>query len=871
MRSLIFDHSWQSVMTLANRIIEFSQTPALDVETEVVASVADFDSRTTCGLMLDHSRIDNIVPGGPAFNSRQLSRGDQILQVDGCDCTGASTDTIHDMLLGDDVPGSSLTVTVRKHSQDLRGSIQQVTLVRMPNEEIVDRRRLFELFTRLKDHAKQHEEYAVAKMIDETIELWKQMVLADVVHDETIEKNVRALQAGIKENMQDLFNQLSQLQQLSRQLALETAAVRDECVQIQVGLEMDKRKSEALQQEVAHDVAVAIGGNLDKIRVIGVEAASGAVVLGLDTDVCGEGRMVLDVVRHLAHQVEDPHSKLRCGTWTSKVTFVKVGHVPETIMLAFALAKKSQECEALNIRMLEEIDHLKLQCAQRLEDVKLRSGEQLEEISTRYEALKARLLDEKQSLEAQHTQQLQIVEANLQDQLDTNDVRCLKLAEEHEHRCVLLQSTIEAKEHLLDSIRTRDANFHTNRLKHAAVKVVRRWSHLRLMIPFQSWGSGMRERRRLMRAAIKVIKRWRMQVFSVAFGTWYGHTSECKRLKHIQNKALIRWKQKGTSVAFFSWHYKTQESLRLARAARKVLVRWTRMELAVAFSTWHHYERQNIRRDLAAEKIVRRWGYGKSSSAFFSWRHQVQRQAHLKSKARNILWRMMNRALTRGFERWRDHAVEERQMKAKALKVVQRLMNRALVEGFERWLHVCSELRVFQEKSYKVVLRLMNRRMASGFDRWIEHAVQKKAFKRKALKVVQRIRNLNLWVPFSFWCQSIQEVQYNKMAYKIVQSHFDSTGPRIRRSRSWCGRSIIESHATDPELDKFWRNMAQLYWAKVNSFVDTAAQYLQVHERNKQVREASSGGHLFDATYTGFQHDSVASTSKLVYAIGHYR
>jgi hypothetical protein len=161
--------------------------------------------------------------------------------------------------------------------------------------------------------------------------------------------------------------------------------------------------------------------------------------------------------------------------------------------------------------------------------------------------------------------------------------------------------------------------------------------------------------------------------------------------------------------------------------------------------------------------------------------------------------------------------------------------------------------------------------MASGFDRWIEHAVQKKAFKRKALKVVQRIRNLNLWVPFSFWCQSIQEVQYNKMAYKIVQSHFDSTGPRIRRSRSWCGRSIIESHATDPELDKCWRNMAQLYWAKVNSFVDTAAQYLQVHERNKQVREASSGGHLFDATYTGFQHDSVASTSKLVYAIGHYR
>ena len=790
MRSLIFDHSWQSVMTLANRIIEFSQTPALDVETEVVASVADFDSRTTCGLMLDHSRIDNIVPGGPAFNSRQLSRGDQILQVDGCDCTGASTDTIHDMLLGDDVPGSSLTVTVRKHSQDLRGSIQQVTLVRMPNEEIVDRRRLFELFTRLKDHAKQHEEYAVAKMIDETIELWKQMVLADVVHDETIEKNVRALQAGIKENMQDLFNQLSQLQQLSRQLALETAAVRDECVQIQVGLEMDKRKSEALQQEVAHDVAVAIGGNLDKIRVIGVEAASGAVVLGLDTDVCGEGRMVLDVVRHLAHQVEDPHSKLRCGTWTSKVTFVKVGHVPETIMLAFALAKKSQECEALNIRMLEEIDHLKLQCAQRLEDVKLRSGEQLEEISTRYEALKARLLDEKQSLEAQHTQQLQIVEANLQDQLDTNDVRCLKLAEEHEHRCVLLQSTIEAKEHLLDSIRTRDANFHTNRLKHAAVKVVRRWSHLRLMIPFQSWGSGMRERRRLMRAAIKVIKRWRMLVFSVAFGTWYGHTSECKRLKHIQNKALIRWKQKGTSVAFFTWHYKVQESLRLARAARKVLVRWKQKGTSVAFFTWHYQvrkqklistkmkqvvrrwmhvllhapfeawtieTRERLRLARAARKILVRWKQKGTSVAFFSWHYKTQESLRLARAARKVLVRWTRMELAVAFSTWHHYERQNIRRDLAAEKIVRRWGYGKSSSAFFSWRHQVQRQAHLKSKARNILWRMMNRALTRGFERWRDHAVEERQMKAKALKVVQRMVNscvvagLDRWKEVVYW------------------------------------------------------------------------------------------------------------------------
>jgi len=100
--SLVLDNSWQSVMTLTNQIIEFSQAPALDVETEVIASALDFASRTTCGIMLNHSFIDNIVPGGPAFNSRQLSRGDQILQVDGFDCAEASTDTIHNLLVGSD-------------------------------------------------------------------------------------------------------------------------------------------------------------------------------------------------------------------------------------------------------------------------------------------------------------------------------------------------------------------------------------------------------------------------------------------------------------------------------------------------------------------------------------------------------------------------------------------------------------------------------------------------------------------------------------------------------------------------------------------------------------------------------------------------
>ena len=59
-----------------------------------------------CGLV-----IEGMVVGGPAFNSRQLARGDVIVLVDG---TPATQENVHSMLVGDDAPGSSVVVTVRK-------------------------------------------------------------------------------------------------------------------------------------------------------------------------------------------------------------------------------------------------------------------------------------------------------------------------------------------------------------------------------------------------------------------------------------------------------------------------------------------------------------------------------------------------------------------------------------------------------------------------------------------------------------------------------------------------------------------------------------------------------------------------------------
>jgi hypothetical protein len=61
--------------------------------------------------MLNGTTIDNVVVGGPAHNSRQLGPGDQILQVNN---TPATKNNIYELLLGDDIPGSFVDISVSK-------------------------------------------------------------------------------------------------------------------------------------------------------------------------------------------------------------------------------------------------------------------------------------------------------------------------------------------------------------------------------------------------------------------------------------------------------------------------------------------------------------------------------------------------------------------------------------------------------------------------------------------------------------------------------------------------------------------------------------------------------------------------------------
>jgi len=63
------------------------------------------------GIMLNDLIIDNMVIGGPAYKCKQLDRGDKIIKIDGCD---VDENNFQKILLGDDIPGSSVILTVLK-------------------------------------------------------------------------------------------------------------------------------------------------------------------------------------------------------------------------------------------------------------------------------------------------------------------------------------------------------------------------------------------------------------------------------------------------------------------------------------------------------------------------------------------------------------------------------------------------------------------------------------------------------------------------------------------------------------------------------------------------------------------------------------
>jgi hypothetical protein len=150
---------------------------------------------------------------GPAYNSRQLDKGDLVVEIDG---KAVTSDNLSQLLVGSDIAGTPVTLGVKKGGK--AGAKKSVTLLRMPSEAIADRRRLFELFTAMKARATlPRGRETIEGMIDNAIELWTRMTIADSEREAKVRKRV----SDAQEAAQKLFTALKDAAETKKELFFE--------------------------------------------------------------------------------------------------------------------------------------------------------------------------------------------------------------------------------------------------------------------------------------------------------------------------------------------------------------------------------------------------------------------------------------------------------------------------------------------------------------------------------------------------------------------------------------------------------------------------------------------------------------------------
>ena len=205
-------------------------------------------ARSTLGMMLDGSTISNLCVGGPAFNCQRLEKHDVIVGAHppgnrvhsersdllcvgkghylgrsdedsifvstsaGVDGAEVDPHNIVEHIVGSDVPNSSVALKVLKNGTQ---HIEEVHLVRMSTEEILDRRRLFEHFTELKDIAVQEEDQFQVERIEDAIELWTQMMIDDAEHQRECSDRIHELETRFGQGLDDLLELLFRIQSSS--------------------------------------------------------------------------------------------------------------------------------------------------------------------------------------------------------------------------------------------------------------------------------------------------------------------------------------------------------------------------------------------------------------------------------------------------------------------------------------------------------------------------------------------------------------------------------------------------------------------------------------------------------------------------------
>ena len=147
--------------------------------------------------------VHEILVCGPAFRSQNIAKGDQILSIDGK--SNLQGDAVFVALKGNNVPGSDVTLMIKKSRT---GRIEKVVLQRMRTADIADKRKMFDIWTKIQDRARKHHDDDLHNSAQQGYILWEEMELEAISQDEMCEINVSSMQKDCVGWLTELHNLL---------------------------------------------------------------------------------------------------------------------------------------------------------------------------------------------------------------------------------------------------------------------------------------------------------------------------------------------------------------------------------------------------------------------------------------------------------------------------------------------------------------------------------------------------------------------------------------------------------------------------------------------------------------------------------------
>lgn len=274
------------------------------------------------GIMFSGTgQVENVMIGGPAYLSGKVQKGDFIVEVDGRPVSGS---TLLSAIIGDDVPGSTLTLTLQKGEQ-----VAYVTLKRIPTADVADKRRMFDFFTLLKDRAKKDQDKDAVTYVEEALLLWEKMLNADQIHDDQIVDNVNSMQTYCKSCSDEISALLQEIWGLQNWEPPSIHAAEDQIkmysfspmptprAAVRAILRLQKMPENGdnfgcFKDDLRKELAEALGHPVG-IFVVHEMLQGGNVELEILQDPSGTGPDASEILGHLLQQAKDPTSALQSG------------------------------------------------------------------------------------------------------------------------------------------------------------------------------------------------------------------------------------------------------------------------------------------------------------------------------------------------------------------------------------------------------------------------------------------------------------------------------------------------------------------------------------------------------------------------------